>query len=510
MKPTTARVVACVLLAGAALVPAHPSAAAPSREPDRVATTKADSLGSVLGATVGGLLGIVGGVGFRLGLWDEFATSSASRPVTLGQVRTAVNADRARGAGWDGSGIDVALIDTGVVPVAGLDGADAVIGGPDLSFDRQSGLTAGLDGYGHGTHMAGIIASRGGTDAGLAPASRLVNLKVGASNGAVDVSQVIAAIDWVVQNRTANGLNIRVLNLSFGTDGVQAASVDPLAHAVESAWRNGIVVVVAAGNSGKALLNPAIDPFVLTVGAVDLKDPATPLDDEVASYSSVGTASRRVDLVAPGTSIISKRDPGSSIDDEHPEARVGTDGFRGSGTSQAAAVTSGVVASLLEARPTLGPDQVKSVLTRSAVRLPRSAPTSQGAGMIDLAGALAATPLAGGQAGTRSTGTGTLEGARGSVHVSLDGTELRGEIDVQSQRWVPSVWAPLSAAGRAWSGGTWNGALWAGDGFTSGAPTWSGRTWKDATWTGRTWKGDAWTGRTWRGETWTGRTWKST
>ena len=249
MKPTTARVVACVLLAGAALVPAHPSAAAPSREPDRVATTKADSLGSVLGATVGGLLGIVGGVGFRLGLWDEFATSSASRPVTLGQVRTAVNADRARGAGWDGTGIDVALIDTGVVPVTGLDGADAVIGGPDLSFDRQSGLAAGLDGYGHGTHMAGIIASRGGADAGLAPASRLVNLKVGASNGAVDVSQVIAAIDWVVQNRTANGLNIRVLNLAYGTDSTQSYLDSPLAHAVESAWRNGIVVVTSAGNS---------------------------------------------------------------------------------------------------------------------------------------------------------------------------------------------------------------------------------------------------------------------
>ncbi|MCU1498176.1 MAG: peptidase and in kexin sedolisin [Acidimicrobiales bacterium] len=472
---------------------------------------RAGLVGDLTGTLTGivdGLGGAVLGNGFHLGLFDEFEPDGT--PVRLGQVRRAINGDAAVASGIDGSGIDVALIDTGSVPVAGLDGSATVTVGPDLSFDRQGGVGAGLDGYGHGTHMAGIIAARGdASNRGLAPAARLVNLKVGAGSGAVDVSQVIAAVDWAVQNRNADGLNIRVINLSYGTDGVQSYQLDPLAHAVESAWRNGIVVVVAAGNSGAALTNPAVDPYVLTVGAVDLKDPARTGDDAVAEFSSIGDDTRRVDVVAPGSSVISLRDPGSTIDRAHPDARVDSRYFRGSGTSQAAAVTSGVVASLLEARPSLTPDGVKSVLRSSARVLSTSSAAAQGAGMIDLAAALRATPRTT-QALPASTGLGTLEAARGTVHVVLDGEALTGEIDAQSGAWRPSVWAPLSAAGTAWSGGTWNANVWTGTTWASGDPSWTGRTWKSAAWTGRTWKGDAWTGRTWKSDTWTGRTWKST
>lgn len=334
-----------------------------------------------------------------------------------------------------------------------------------------------------------------------------MNVKVGASNGAADVSQVIAGIDWVVQNRKAGGLNIRVINLAYGTDGTQSAQLDPLTHAIESAWRNGIVVVVAAGNSGKALTNPATDPYVITVGAATLKSGL--LTDRVADYSSVGTAARRVDVVAPGTSIISLRDPGSAIDQAHPDARVGDRWFRGTGTSQAAAVTSGAVAALLEARPTLTPDQVKGVLRASARPLPASPATAQGAGMIDLAGALRAKAPTAAQSWPKSTGLGTIERSRGSVHVSFGSTVLRGEFDVQSAPWKPAVWAPLSTAGTAWSGTRWNGNVWTGGSWVDGAAPWPGRTWKGAAWSGRTWKGDAWTGRTWKGDLWTGRTWKS-
>jgi serine protease AprX len=464
-------------------------------------------LGTV-GGTLDGVLGTVVGPGFRLGLFDEFRPTGT--PVWTGDVRTATKADKALARGIDGSGIDVALVDTGVVPVAGLP-AGSVVNGPDLSFDRQSDVPAGLDGFGHGTHLAGIIAGRGTTKtAGLAPGSRLVNLKVGASSGAVDVSQVIAAIDWVVEHRKDPGMNIRVLNLSYGTDGTQSYRSDPLAHAVESAWKNGIVVVVAAGNSGAELINPATDPYVLTVGSVDLVDPAKATDDKVASYSSVGTAERRVDLVVPGTSVISLRDPGSTIDDEHPDARVGDANFRGSGTSQAAAVATGLVASLLEARPNLTPDQVKAVLQATAKKVPGSVLAAQGAGMVDLESALALPAVATTQAFPSSTGLGSLEKARGTSHVSLDGVELEGEKDVQSGAWVPGIWAPLSRAGTAWFGGVWNGQVWAGDGWLLGGTDWSGRTWRDADWSGRTWRGDAWTGRTWRGDTWTGRTWRST
>ena len=134
-----------------------------------------------------------------------------------------------------------------------------VVYGPDLTLENGT-PAKNLDTYGHGTHMAGIIAGRdaaadtvSGNSAdfvGMAPDSRIVSIKVADAKGQTDVSQAIAAIDWVVQNRNKNGLNIRVLNMSFGTDGVQGYLLDPLAYAAEQAWHKGIVVVVAVGNEG--------------------------------------------------------------------------------------------------------------------------------------------------------------------------------------------------------------------------------------------------------------------
>ena len=183
--------------------------------------------------------------------------------------------------GYTGQGIDIALIDSGVVPVNGLTAPGKVINGPDLSFESQADNLRYLDTYGHGTHLAGIMAGRDDAVSeptlanaydhfiGVAPDARIVNVKVADSRGATDVSQVIAAIDWVVQHRNDNGMNIRVINLSYGTDGTQDYLVDPLAFAVEQAWKAGIVVVVAAGNDGEGspLRNPATDPFVIAVGA---------------------------------------------------------------------------------------------------------------------------------------------------------------------------------------------------------------------------------------------------
>ena len=235
--------------------------------------------------------------------------------------------------------IDVAVIDSGVVPVQGLTTGGKVINGPDLSFDSQSEDLRYMDTYGHGTHLAGIIAGYDGTRTGflgVAPGARIVNVKVANYEGAVDVSQVIAAIDWVVQHRNDNGMNIRVINLAYGTDSVQPADVDPLSFAVEQAWRAGIVVVVAAGNDGNstALRNPAFNPYVIAVGASDSNYTGKPGDDFVASFTNCGTSDRYIDVLAPGRSIISLRNPGSAADVEHPEARIGDRFFLGSGTSQ--------------------------------------------------------------------------------------------------------------------------------------------------------------------------------
>src|SRR6266487_663812 len=192
-------------------------------------------------------------------------------------------------AGYTGRGVDVALIDSGVSQAQGLSAPGKVINGPDLSLESQAPNLTYLDTYGHGTFMAGLIA--GHDDAlvqpyasapasayrGMAPDARIVSLKVATADGGTDVTQVIAAIDWVVQHAHDPGLNIRVINLSYGTNSTQVYTLDPLAYAVEQAWKHGIVVVAAGGNSGfqrqmnnaPALSDPAFDPFLLAVGASD-------------------------------------------------------------------------------------------------------------------------------------------------------------------------------------------------------------------------------------------------
>jgi len=350
-----------------------------------------------------------------------------------------------------------------------------------------------------------------------------VNIKVADAHGATDVSQVIAAIDWVVQHRNDNGLNIRVLNLSFGTDGTQSYLLDPLAYAAEVAWRRGIVVIVAAGNrsyGSRRLNNPAFDPYVLTVGAADGKGTASHRDDKVASFSSCGTSVRGPDLVAPGKSVVSLRDPGSYIDEEHSGGRVGSRFFRGSGTSQAAAVTSGAAALLLSQRPSLTPDQVKALLMNSAAPLRREDRVCQGKGMLDLREAEQEPTPSTVQLWPPATGLGTLEGARGSAHVTDGRHELRGERDIFGTAWDGETWAAASLAGTSWVGGLWNGKSWSGDAWsgTSWAgkswsaiewpeDSWSGKSWSDMSWPGKSWSGKSWSVGTWSGKSWSGKSW---
>ncbi len=408
------------------------------------------------------------------------------------QTAKAIGATKMWKDGYTGQGIDVALIDSGVAPVEGLNSGN-VLDGPDLSFESQAADLIHLDTYGHGTHMAGLIAGRDAavdmTDTkglekaaeenfvGMAPGARLVSIKVASSDGATDVSQVIAAIDWVVQHAHSDGLDIRVLNLSFGTDGVQSYLLDPLSFAAEMAWRKGIVVAVAAGNEGfgnQKLNNPAYDPYVLAVGAVDMRGKTSAKEAEVCDFSSVGNATRTTDVVAPGRSIVSLRDPGSRIDQDHPNARRGSSRFfKGSGTSQAAAITSGGAALLLSQDPSLTPDQVKGLLMETADEVKRSPRITVGSGLIDLQEASKRLteiskkgPIpAYTQSHPVSTGWGSLELARGSVHVLDKGKLLKGEADIFGA-WDGRSWTSAAMLGRSWTNGDWNGRSWTGDSWT--------------------------------------------
>jgi subtilisin family serine protease len=443
-------------------------------------------------------------------------------------IRTATGAGEYWNDGWTGAGVDVAVIDSGVVPVEGLSLPGKVVNGPDLSFESQDTDLRYLDTFGHGTHMAGIIAGRDtaarddeierGNEEhflGIAPDARIVSVKVADAFGATDVSQILAAIDWVVEHRRDDGLDIRVLNLSFGTDGTQPYTIDPLAYAVEVAWRKGIFVVVAAGNEGygsPALNNPAYDPFVMAVGAADGNGTYGSDDDVVASFSSHGTKRRRPDLLAPGKSVVSLRAPGSFLDLRHPGARVGDTPrfFRGSGTSQAAAVVSGAAALVIQQRPLITPDELKRLLTRTAYKLPKAHMEWQGAGMVDLKKARDTRTQRWLQPWTWSDGTGTLEGARGTYHLENEGVVLRGERDIFGRAFVSSTWARASADGTAWDEGRWLGRMWTGDCWcaeTWAGSAWSGRMWTHSAWSGRMWTSSAWSGRLWTGGAWTGGAW---
>ena len=465
-----------------------------------------DTTVEVVDETVETTVGVVDDVGGVL-LGDGWLVEEGVE-TSMDHVNEVIGAKAAWRKGYTGKGVDVALIDTGVVPVRGLT-YSSVANGPDLSLESLSAEARYLDTYGHGTHMAGIAVGRSSASGGfrgVAPDAGLVSLKLGTYDGAVDVSQVVAAIDWVVQHRNSDGLNIRVLNLSYGTSSTQSPQTDPLSHAVENAWRHGIVVVTSAGNNGPSapLGNPATNPHIIAVGASDTAGTVGAGDDSVATFSSGGSAARRPDVVAPGRSIVSLRDPGSFIDLNYSTARVGENYFKGSGSSQSAAVVSGAAALLLQQRPNLTADQVKALLQKSAVSIAGGDPKA-GAGLVRIDRAIGTSTPWTKQTWAQSTGTGSIEAARGAAHVSDDEVELAGERSVLGP-WQVTPWAADSAAGRAWNGGVWQGQRWTGDCWCGSS--WTPRTWGYAPWSGTTWAGNDWASRSWRVGEWDSRSWR--
>jgi serine protease AprX len=423
-------------------------------------------------------------------------------------------------AGYTGQGVGVALIDSGVSPVNGLKTPGKVVNGPDLSFESQVPSLQYLDTFGHGTHMAGIIAGRdsGVTSVspgdtthffGMAPDAQIVNVKVADAMGQTDVSQVLAAIDWVVQHQNDNGMNIGVLNLSYGTDSSQSYVLDPLAYAAEQAWLHGIVVVVAAGNQGNSsngMDDPAIDPYVIAVGAANTNNTTMVKFHSPAGFTSEGDGTRNPDLSAPGVHVVSLRDPGSFIDDQFgASATVSNRFFLGSGSSQAAAVVSGAAALLLSQRPGLSPDQVKALLDNHTHYM--SGRTAlKGSGELNLAAVLNASTPNVTQTWPTSSGTGSLEASRGSQHVvDANGNALSGEQDIFGNDVHTSALAGSEANASAWNGGTFNGSSWSGASWSGSS--WSGASWSGASWSGSSWSGSSWSGASWSGASWSGSSW---
>jgi len=349
---------------------------------------------------------------------------------------------------YSGAGIAVAVIDsgvnahrdlntTGLLPVSRILYSQSFVPGDSSTADK----------YGHGTHVAGLIAGNGASSTGsaflktfkgLAPNANIVNLRVLDANGGSTDSAVISAIDKAISLKSR--YNIRVINLSLGRGVYESYKLDPLCQAVEKAWKSGIVVVVAAGNNGRfqptngysTVASPGNDPHVLTVGAMKPMGTAGRSDDLIASYSAKGpTAVDHIvkpDLVAPGNLLVSTETKTTALYQSEPNNLVplgyyaigggstpSTSYFTLSGTSMAAGVVSGAVADLLQAQSSLTPDQVKARLMKTASKtFPQTSVaydsttgesfTSQydlftvGAGYLDLNAAIASLELSRGAA----------------------------------------------------------------------------------------------------------------
>ncbi len=223
------------------------------------------------------------------------------------------------------------------------------------------------DTTGHGTHVTSLIASSrkksSGEYFGVAPDVRIISIKAFGEDGSSTYATVIRAIDYVVTNK--NPLAIRILNLSLGAQARSRYWDDPLNKAVMRAWQSGIVVVVSAGNSGplpQTVGVPGNVPYVITVGAMTDNYTTNKNDDRLASFSSTGPTFEgfvKPDLVAPGGHAWGFMGTYMKIAVDHPTYMNNGDFFTMSGTSQAAAVVSGVAALVLSEDPSLTPDQVK-------------------------------------------------------------------------------------------------------------------------------------------------------
>ncbi len=311
--------------------------------------------------------------------------------------------------GYDGAGVGVVVIDSGVTAhddLADASGAQRVV----RFVDFVNGQEQAYDDYGHGTHVAGIIAGNGadssGARAGIAPGARLVVLKVLDGAGKGSISDVIAGLDYAVEHR--DELNIGVINLSVATGVYESYDTDPLTLAAQRAVNAGIVVVTAAGNGGKnaqgltsygGVTAPGNAPWVLTVGASSHMGNTDRSDDTVAAFSARGPAAinygAKPDLVAPGVGIESLASPGSSLYTAGgPYLLAGTvqkpylPYLSLSGTSMSAPVVSGTVALMLQANPALTPNAVKAILQYTAELSSKLDRLTQGAGFLNAAGAV--------------------------------------------------------------------------------------------------------------------------
>ncbi|HWW77887.1 MAG TPA: S8 family serine peptidase [Pyrinomonadaceae bacterium] len=380
----------------------------------------------------------------------------------LGHVSLTSGADAARVMGnynptYDGTGVGIAVLDSGVdtnhaAMTVESGSASRVVKSVDFTGEGRTD-----DPYGHGTHVASIAAGNGqisnGSYVGIAPNANIVNLRVLNSQGVGTVSALLAALDWIKTNKGT--YNIRVVNMSLGTSAVDSYKNDPLCLAVRGLVNAGLVVVAAAGNEGKdssgtklygQIHSPGIDPSVITVGAANTYGTDARNDDTVTTYSSRGPTRSfwtdsygtkhydnlvKPDVVAPGNKIIDAQASGNLLVTQNPTLDANVSGSAAreqmylSGTSMATPVVSGAAALMLQANPKLTPNMVKALLMYTAQPLPGFNTLEQGAGEVNLEGAMRLARLVRTDlSNSTPVGTSMLTGSYGSQQTTIAGYQF--------------------------------------------------------------------------------------
>jgi len=419
--------------------------------------------------------------------------------------------------GDEGRGVTVAVIDTGVADVPDLAGkiADRV----DLT-----GTGAG-DGFGHGTFMAGLIAgsgaASGGAYRGVAPGADIVDVKVADAAGHTDLVTMLRGLQWVSDHSS----EVDVVSLSLSSGSPLPYQIDPLNQALRGLWQRGIMVVVPTGNDGPdagTVTAPGNDPTLLSIGGLDEGGTAAHSDDVVGAWSGRGPTWQGVskpDLVAPGGHVVSLLSPGSVVDKSYPQAKVGNGYVRGSGTSMATAVTSGIVAATLADNPKFRPDDIKDLFVGTTYAAPGLSRTAGGgSGGLD-----AATILA--KAGRWKSGKDSKQNAADAAAVGRDSANWAAfekamvdgnqdaaaaqwkKLSKASQDWAARAWASLDPAARAWANTDWAARAWAGADTEWAARAWAARAWAARAWADAEWSARAWADADWAARAWAARAW---
>jgi serine protease AprX len=371
----------------------------------------------------------------------------------------------------------IAIIDSGVQQRS--DFGTRVIASVNLStIDGNSSMN---DERGHGTFVAGIAAGASPDLTGAAPAAPIVSIKVMDKNGQARTSDVINACQWILDNKAK--YNIRVANFSlhssFGTNFYR----DPLDRAVEKLWFSNVVVVAAAGNYGTASgpsgvkYSPGNDPFVITVGALDLGGSSSIKDDSVAPFSAYGytyDGFYKPEIAAPGRYMVGPIPAGSTIATAKAANMVGSDRVQLSGTSFAAPVVSGTVAQMLARHPNMTPDQVKGALMQTARKVAVN-PKAAGVGELTAPRAVAARKTPNPNKGLdRFLGTDTTTGTTLFNAMSW-ANSAKGDMSWNSMSWSDQSWSDMSWADQSWSDMSWADMSWSD-------MSWSDMSWADMSW----------------------------